>query len=109
MAITHLILMRHAKSSWKYEDLTDHERPLNKRGKKAAKTIARVLQTKNILPNHIWSSDSKRTRQTVELAFADSNVDIIWLNSFYHASANQVLLQCAKLGEPTGILALIGR
>ncbi len=108
MAITHLILMRHAKSSWKYEDLADHQRPLNKRGKRAAKTIGKVLATKNISPNHIWSSDSERTRQTVKRAFGDIKADIIWLESFYHASANQVLLQCSELGEPTGILALIG-
>ncbi len=30
-----LYLVRHAKSSWEY-DLTDHERPLNKRGFKDA-------------------------------------------------------------------------
>ena len=28
--ISKLILMRHAKSSWKYTDLSDHERPLKK-------------------------------------------------------------------------------
>jgi phosphohistidine phosphatase len=26
-----LLVMRHAKSSWKEEDVSDHERPLNKR------------------------------------------------------------------------------
>ena len=31
-----LILVRHAKSSWKY-DLTDHERPLKKRGRNEKK------------------------------------------------------------------------
>ena len=39
--ITRLILMRHAKSSWKYHDLSDHERPLNKRGRKAAVKVAK--------------------------------------------------------------------
>ena len=32
-----LLLMRHAKSSWKEENLSDHERPLKKRGRKDAK------------------------------------------------------------------------
>jgi len=31
-----LLLLRHAKSSWKDSDIDDHERPLNKRGKKDA-------------------------------------------------------------------------
>ena len=35
--------MRHAKSSWKYPDLSDHERPLKKRGRKASVKIAKEL------------------------------------------------------------------
>lgn len=108
MAITHLILMRHAKSSWANYDLTDHQRPLNKRGVRAATTMGQVLASKNLGPDIIWSSDSVRTRETVDLAFGKT-ANILWLESFYHASANHVLLKCAQLGEPeTGILALIG-
>jgi phosphohistidine phosphatase len=28
-----LVLIRHGKSSWKYQDLEDYERPLNDRGR----------------------------------------------------------------------------
>ena len=31
-----LLILRHAKSSWKDDGLTDHDRPLNKRGKRNA-------------------------------------------------------------------------
>jgi phosphohistidine phosphatase len=31
-----LLIPRHAKLSWKYPDLPDHDRPLNKRGKNDA-------------------------------------------------------------------------
>ncbi len=41
--ITRLILMRHAKSSWKFANLSDHERPLKKRGRKASIKIAKEL------------------------------------------------------------------
>ena len=34
-----LILMRHAKSSWKDSALSDHERPLNKRGREASPKV----------------------------------------------------------------------
>ena len=39
--IDRLILMRHAKSSWKYPELSDHERPLKKRGREASVKIAK--------------------------------------------------------------------
>jgi phosphohistidine phosphatase len=38
-----LLLMRHAKSSWKDEALPDHERPLTKRGRKDSKRMAKVI------------------------------------------------------------------
>jgi phosphohistidine phosphatase len=39
-----LLLMRHAKSSWKEPELADHERPLNKRGKLNAPRMGRLLR-----------------------------------------------------------------
>ena len=60
-----LILMRHAKSSWKEPELTDHERPLNKRGEKDAPRMGRLLKEKKLLPDHIYSSTAVRARQTV--------------------------------------------
>ncbi len=35
-----LFLVRHAKSSWKDPGLADHDRPLNKRGKRDASAMA---------------------------------------------------------------------
>ena len=40
-----LLLMRHAKSAWP-DDVTDHERPLNQRGNKAALKMAHLLLKK---------------------------------------------------------------
>ena len=58
-----LYLMRHAKSSWE-EPLPDHERPLNKRGKKAAKLMGKYLAGEDIRPELILSSDAVRARET---------------------------------------------
>ena len=38
-----LMVMRHAKSSWKQPGLSDHERPLNGRGRRDAPRVARVI------------------------------------------------------------------
>jgi len=61
-----LLILRHAKSSWKEEDLSDHERPLNKRGRHDAPKVGRLLKEKKLTPQLIISSDAKRARETVE-------------------------------------------
>ena len=38
-----LYLVRHAKSSWKHPELSDFERPLNKRGKNDAPFMGKLL------------------------------------------------------------------
>ena len=61
-----LLLLRHAKSSWKDSDLPDHERPLNKRGKHEAPEVGKYLRNQNLLPDLILCSSAVRARQTVE-------------------------------------------
>lgn len=46
-----LILLRHAKSSWDDPRLEDHERPLNKRGRKAAPDVAAQLRLRGEEPH----------------------------------------------------------
>ncbi len=60
-----LLLMRHAKSSWKDTDLADHERPLNKRGKKDSVFMGAVLKEKELLPQIILASSAVRIRETI--------------------------------------------
>lgn len=62
-----LLLMRHAKSSWKDDSLEDHERPLKKRGRKDAKRIAKVILKKDLVPDLILSSSAVRSRETADI------------------------------------------
>src|SRR5262249_42176276 len=50
-AMKSLYLLRHAKSSWKDPGLDDHDRPLNKRGRQAAKLMATYLRRSEITPD----------------------------------------------------------
>ena len=61
-----LLLMRHAKSSWKDVSLPDHQRPLNKRGKRDAPRMGKYLQEQGILLDAILCSTAVRARETVE-------------------------------------------
>ena len=89
--ITRLILMRHAKSSWKYHDLSDHERPLNKRGRKAAVKIAKELVRLEWIPNKLYSSDSTRTKETwARMDKIIDGVDVEYSYKLYHSSPKKI-------------------
>jgi len=62
-----LMLVRHAKSDWDNPDLTDFERPLNKRGEKDAPVMAERVITKRIIPQYIISSPAERAKTTANI------------------------------------------
>ena len=62
-----LILMRHAKSDWGSLNLSDKERPLNKRGRAAAPKIAAWLGDRDHQPDHVLVSSAARTLETWDL------------------------------------------
>ena len=62
-----LLLLRHAKSSWKHPELADHDRPLNKRGKRTAPLIGALLQDQGLIPDLILCSSAVRTHDTALL------------------------------------------
>jgi phosphohistidine phosphatase len=61
-----LYLLRHAKSSWKEQGLADHDRPLARRGRRAAKAVRRHLRDEGIDPELVLCSTATRARQTLE-------------------------------------------
>jgi phospholipase C len=53
-----LLVLRHAKSSWKDPDLPDHDRPLNKRGRHDALLMGKLLKYEDLKPDLIISSSA---------------------------------------------------
>ena len=66
-----LSLLRHAKSSWDAQGLDDHERPLAKRGAKAAPEVAKFLRREQLVPNLVLCSGAVRARATLALMLAE--------------------------------------
>ncbi|RMF44214.1 MAG: histidine phosphatase family protein [Planctomycetota bacterium] len=62
-----LMLMRHAKSSWKEPGMADHDRPLNRRGTKAATFMGWWLKEQGLEPDVILASTARRVQETVHL------------------------------------------
>ncbi len=94
-----LLLMRHAKSSWKHNDLKDHERPLNKRGKKDAPMMGKFIREKELLPQRILCSSAVRARATAEALMEACHYkgEIEYLDSFYLAEPQVYLEELKKL------------
>jgi phosphohistidine phosphatase len=68
MAMLHLL--RHAKSSAK-GDLEDQERPLNRRGREAARRIGKHLAARIGVLDLVLCSSARRTRETLDLVLAE--------------------------------------
>ncbi len=62
-----LILVRHAKSSWKDISLPDRQRPLNKRGKRDAPEMGARLARRALAVDCILSSPATRALKTARL------------------------------------------
>jgi phosphohistidine phosphatase len=62
-----LTVVRHAKSSWEFPELTDSDRPLNKRGKNDAPAMGQRLAAKAISPDLIVTSPAKRALKTAKV------------------------------------------
>lgn len=61
-----LLILRHAKSSWDNTHLSDHDRPLNERGKKDAPRMGKLIQQEDLVPDLIISSSAERALATAE-------------------------------------------
>ena len=91
-----IIFLRHAKSSWDNEYLSDHDRPLSERGLRDAPRMATRLKEKNIMPDLILSSTAKRAKETAEITAKSLGLSqsiICFERNLYHASPKEILNQ----------------
>ncbi|MFY0690237.1 MAG: histidine phosphatase family protein [Cyclobacteriaceae bacterium] len=89
-----IYLIRHAKSSWKFDGLNDFDRPLNKRGRRDVKIMGKHLRQHAPAPAVIVTSPASRTFYTA-LHLGDYwslNEDHILLNhELFHAGQSKIL------------------
>jgi phosphohistidine phosphatase len=105
-----LLLMRHAKSSWKDPELEDQDRPLNARGRKAVGRIGKYLKDSNLEPSIVLCSSAVRARQTLELlqpALPDSATVKIEPR-LYSASSKELMTRLRRLSQRTPLVLIVG-
>jgi len=104
-----LLIMRHAKSSWKTPGMEDYDRPLNDRGKHDAPRMGRWLKEQGIQPEHIFSSSAKRARKTAK-AVADvlecaESLDI--RDELYNAGPDEYILLLRALPDTVSTVMIV--
>ncbi len=103
-----LILIRHAKSSWAEDGLSDSERPLNERGKKDAPEMAKRLKKKGLKIDAFISSPAKRAKRTAKYFADEFNADkgsILIENALYGALPSQFEQIVASLKDKDDTIA----
>jgi phosphohistidine phosphatase len=103
-----IYLLRHAKSSWK-TGVPDHERPLARRGRRAAKAIRRHLREAGVEPELVLCSTARRavdTLERIEPALRTSDVRIE--RDLYGAGSEALLDRLRSVPNDVGSVMLIG-
>ena len=105
-----LLLMRHAKSSWKESELKDFDRPLNKRGKKSAPLMGHMIADQELVPDRIICSPAVRARQTAEafVKTAGYKGDIEFNEGYYMGEPSSYLEPLAKLPDEVERVLIVG-
>ncbi len=105
-----LLILRHAKSSWKDDDVADHERPLNRRGKRDAPRIGKLLHETHLEPELIISSTARRARKTAaKVAKACAYQGIIELDgTLYLAPADRYLDVLRRIPDHVQRVMIVG-
>ena len=105
-----LYLVRHAKSSWKYE-VDDHMRPLKKRGHNDATLVSEKIKGEIESPQKIVTSDANRARTTAEyfknaLDISDDNYELT--HDLYDFSGQQVMQVIKTLDNSLDKVMIVG-
>lgn len=106
-----LTLMRHAKSSWDHADLSDRERPLNKRGHKAAPDMAQRISERWAVderPRLLLSSPALRAATTANYVAQAIAVEVATDERLYPFSVREATSVIAELDDDISHAMLFG-
>ena len=103
-----LTLLRHAKSGWNDTVSRDFDRPLNPRGRKAARTVGLEMRAQGLAFDLVMASPARRVIETLEeVAAAYGAIDPRFDERLYLASAG-TLLEVIREAPDVGRLLVVG-
>ena len=104
-----LILLRHAESSAGDASLGDHDRPLNRRGRDAARRVGRHLCDADAAPDLVLCSSALRAQETAErvLAEIEARPPTEVEGSLYLANPERLIQRIASVPDDCDSLLVI--
>jgi phosphohistidine phosphatase len=103
-----LVLLRHAKSSWADADLADHDRPLNRRGRRAATVVGHHLRDAGLVPDLVLCSSAVRARETLGRLGLAATTDVSVEDPLYGADATELLARLVTVPDSIGSVLVLG-
>ncbi len=107
----YLYLVRHAKSSWDFPELSDFDRPLNKRGKSNAPDMGLRLAARDLELDVIISSPANRAITTSQMLAEQldfSRENIMHDDGVYHATGYALVELITALPDNFKSVMMVG-
>ena len=106
-----LYIARHAKSSWDFSGISDHERPLIEKGIKRTNLIANYMRQNDAKPDLIISSFAVRAYETAILmakifSYPKENIQVE--NNLYHSDVDILFEHIYSLPESINSVMMVG-
>ena len=105
-----LTLLRHAKSGWDDPVARDFDRPLNKRGEKAALLIGQWMKQQSLIFDRVIASPAVRVIETLDHVIGGygSRLEPSWERRVYLASSATLMDVLRELDDSVESVLLVG-
>jgi phosphohistidine phosphatase len=103
-----LYIVRHAKSTWDYESISDIDRPLKLKGIRNAYEMARQLKIDRNVPEHFISSPANRALHTacIFLNVFELSFDKLLIDPAFYANGTEAIIKLIK-SQPSNLRKLM--
>jgi phosphohistidine phosphatase len=102
--------LRHAKSGWDDPVARDFDRPLNKRGEKAARLIGRWMHHSGLEFDHVIASPAVRVIETIDYVAGGygQRIEPTWERRVYLASSATLMDVLREVNDKVQSVLLVG-
>ncbi|MFC4293005.1 SixA phosphatase family protein [Sphingorhabdus arenilitoris] len=105
-----LTLLRHAKSSWDDPVARDFDRPLNKKGERAARVMGQYMRSEKLVFDHVVASPAIRVIETIDHVGSGygKRIEPKWERRIYLASSATLMDVLREMDDGLDHILMLG-